>query len=109
MTVLLIPTSDDPNYSQVTDLDGVDYLFRFVYNSRQNCWYFDLSLVDETKLLSGIKVTTNNLLLSRFKDPRLPPGDLVAAATGADTSTAGMGELGVDRRVILTYFSVNPA
>lgn len=104
MSILSIPTSDDPFYTQVTDLDGVNYILDFRYNQREDAWYFDVSLVDETKLVSGVKVVCGAQLLDRFADERLPPGQLIAVNNEPDDNTPGMTELGIGRRVTLTYY-----
>lgn len=106
MSAFMIPTATDPFYSQVTDFDGIDYLLEFRYNQRENAWYFDISLADETKLFSGIKVEIGANLLGRFSDIRLPQGQLFAVASGNDESTAGLLELGIDSRVTLVYVDV---
>lgn len=103
MAVFTLPTFDDPFYSQITDLDGTDYLLEFRYSQRENAWYFSVSLSDETRLVSGVKVVCGVFLLDRFPDVRLPPGQLIALPNGTDDSLPGMNELGPDRRVTLIY------
>lgn len=102
--ILQIPTFDSPFYTQVIDLDGVDYLFDFRYNQRENAWYFSIALVDETPLVSGIKIVVNVGLLQRFPSPLLPPGLLIALSNTTDQSPPGIGELGTTSRVTLLYF-----
>lgn len=101
-----ITTSSDAFFSQTTRLDGVDYILRFVFNQRENCYY--LSIQDPltgSDILSGIKVVSNFGLLSRFNGyPGLPPGELVAWSNTSDKNPAGLGELGENARVTLLYF-----
>lgn len=103
MSILSVPTSDDPFYTQVSDLDGTDFILEFRYNQRENAWYFGVSLTDTTRLVSGVKVVCDVDLLGRFSDNRLPPGKLMAVANEQNDTVPGMGELGVDRRVTLVY------
>lgn len=103
MTALYVPTSADPFYSQITDFDGIDFLLEFRYNQREDAWYFDISLADETKLVSGIKVEIGVDLLKRYADVRLPIGTLLAVESGNDDSTPGLLELGIGSRVTLVY------
>lgn len=103
MAIYIIPTFDDPFYTQTTSLDGVQYLLEFRYNQRENSWYLNVSLDDATPLVKGVKIVLGSDLLGRFVDRRMPTGRLVAIANGEDDSTPGMGELGVDRRVTLVY------
>jgi len=63
--ILQIPTFDSPFYTQVIDLDGVDYLFRLqVYNQREDACTSLSPSCDETPLVSGIKIVVNVGLLS---------------------------------------------
>lgn len=98
-------TFEDPFYTMTTTLDGADYLFEFRYSQREACWYFTISLTDGTPLVAGVKVVCNRSLLERFADVRLPPGKLIAFATGPDASPPALDELGEDRRAILVYVS----
>jgi hypothetical protein len=100
-----IPTSDDIFYTQITTLDGSDYLLEFRFNTREGVWYLQISLTDGTLLATGIKLVSNWPLLQKFADPRMPPGELMALAQGPDDSPAGQEELGIGLRVELTYFS----
>lgn len=105
MAVLLIPTTSDPFYEQVTNLDGTDYVLRFKYNQRENCWYLTVGLPDGTDLVRGIKLVCHWPLLRRFTDERLPLGELVVISNTDDDSPPGLEELGEDLRTELTYFS----
>lgn len=103
MSILAIPTSDAPFATQATTLDGTVYELEFRYNQREACWYFSISLEDGTELLRGIKIVVGVSLLGRSIDSRLPPGELVAVANTEDDSPPALDELGIDRRVTLTY------
>jgi len=107
MSVFNVPTSDDPFYTQVTDLDGTDYILEFRYNQREDAWYFSISLSDETRLISGVKVVCGVNLLGRFAQEHLPPGILMAIANEDDDSTPGTGALGIGKRVTLVYFDAS--
>lgn len=107
MSILAVPTADDPFYTQVTDLDGTDYILEFRYSQREDAWYFSVSLNDETRLVSGVKIVCDVNLLGRFSDTRLPPGILMAIANEQDDNVPGMGELGIGKRVTLTYLDAS--
>lgn len=102
----LLRTFEDPFYRMSTTLDGTDYLFEFRYSQRESCWYFSTYLTDGTLLVAGVKVVCNRSLLSRFASVALPKGKLVAFASGADASPPGLDELGIGKRVELTYVTV---
>jgi hypothetical protein len=74
-----IPVSiDTPLYSQRVTLDGIEYLFQFDWNDRENRWYFSLFLIDGTPLATGIKIVANWPLLRRFTGETIPAGVLIA-------------------------------
>jgi len=104
MAVQTIPTFDDPFYDMTVALEGQSYVFDFRFNQRESCWYFSIALPDGTELLSGVKVVCSREFLHRAADVRLPRGLLIAIPNGDDASPPGPSELGVDRRVTLTYF-----
>lgn len=101
-----IPTSTDALFwSQTTTLDGVSYLLEFRYNTRESCYYLQISQPDGTVLVQGIKLVTNFRLLRRRIDTRLPPGDIVAVAYDGSPAPAALGELGIGQRVELVYLT----
>ncbi len=101
-----VPTSSDPFYTQVSDFDGVNYSLEFRYNQRETCWY--LSIADDigNDIINGIKIVCSIPLLRRFSDTRLPPGELIAVASGDDDSPPGLTELGDGLRVALHYITI---
>lgn len=102
--ILAIPTSSDPFYTQITRLDGVAYELSFRFNQRELAWYLSIALEDGTELARGIKIVVGIDLLRRRKhDLRLPQGLLVAVTNTNDDSPPGLADLGIDRRVTLTY------
>lgn len=75
----VIPTSTDlTDYSQVTTLDGRDYILRFLHNQRENRWYLNLSDQDGISIVDGIKIVVGISLLRKVTDVRRPPGLLFA-------------------------------
>ena len=60
-----------------TILDNVSYIFEFSWNVRTASWYVSISLVDETVLLSNIKLVPNLDLLANFPNSRKPIGALI--------------------------------
>lgn len=87
MTTLVIPTrTDEARYSIEIDLDQLTYRFDFDWNDRAEAWSFDLYDANNVLLLAGRRVVVGFPLINRFRDARLPPGDLHAV----DTSTANL-------------------
>jgi hypothetical protein len=100
-----IPTrTDAPHYAFRMDLDGTIYRLDFDWNDRDSAWYLGVATVDGTPLVTGRKIIINLPLLSRFKDPRLPPGVLVALDSASAAQDPDVDELGT--RVRLLYIPV---
>ena len=92
----------DLDYEQVTQLEGVEYLFRFLWSDRESAWYMDLSDQDQDPIAQFVRITVGWPLLRRFRDPRLPPGMLIAIdTTGDNEDVAVPSDLGA--RVLLFY------
>lgn len=113
----LIPTSTElADYRQVTNLDGRDYVLRFLYNTREDRWYLYLYDQDESPIVGGIKIVAEIDLLQRVTDPRRPPGILIARdltasddAPKIESEDPGLNDLGQDGRVKLLYFTESEA
>lgn len=96
------------DYEQITQLDGVEYLLRFLWSDRESCWYLDISDQDANPLASHIKIVVDWSLLTRRTDPRLPQGVLIASdMTGKGIDVQTPDELG--GRVQLFYITADDA
>lgn len=102
----VIPTVQGaPYYTLRTRLEGRDFTFRFAWNEREGRWYMSIFSDDGIPLALGIKLISNWPLLRYYHfDVRLPPGEMMAIALANDNSPPGYNDLGVDKRVVLTYF-----
>lgn len=104
----VIPTFPDvPNYTIAPTLDGTQYLMTFRLSAREACYYVDLALADGTLLVTGKKLVCS---VSIWKHQRynlnVPQGHVVCGAnTGQSQDPPNLGELGVNRRCILFYFT----
>jgi hypothetical protein len=86
-------------------LDGRDYLFTFLWNQREARWYFNLLDEENVLIAASVKVICDIALLRFYEfDPRTPPGVLIAMDLTDDNSPPGFDELGIGRRVELTYY-----
>lgn len=99
---IYLPTKTDgtQRYSFPILLDGQKFSFDFMWNDRAGFWAFILSDATGEPILRR-KVVVGLPLFSRFGDPRLPPGELVALDTTGRDLDPGLQELGA--RVLLTY------
>jgi hypothetical protein len=104
MKILPTLTDGTPYYEFSVPLDGVTFLFEFIWNDRQACWFYNLKAADDTPLLMGRKVVLDLPMITRFKSLSLPAGDLVARDTTGAQIPPSLTDLG--DRVILYYVTV---
>lgn len=103
----VLNTFSDPFYDCQVTLDGRNYIFDFQYSSREERWYFDLSLNDGTPIAKGIKVVCGVSFLAKKRwNPNVPAGLLVAFSNGRDASPPKLDELGIGKRVKLCYVTL---
>jgi len=94
-----------PLFSQRITLDGIEYLFQFAWNDREQRWYVSISDINDNPLAMGLKIVANVPLLRRFTNPSLPQGDLIACDLSNQFGEPPLyTELGV--RVRMFYFPV---
>jgi hypothetical protein len=110
MALLTVPTSTEPFYDQISELDGINYLLGFRYNQREDRWYLSISEESGTPIITGIKLVCNWPLTGGFHDARLPPGVLtVLSAIDANQAPPGFDEIGPSRRCELHYLPATEA
>ncbi len=105
--MFMLPTSkskDDDFYSFSQELDGIDYVFTFYWNSRASAWFLSLALTDGTELLSGNKITTGTNLFEWWVDQvnTFRGALLVRDSSGADADP-GRYDLAPDGRCTIYY------
>lgn len=103
--MLVIPTSTDPLFSQVTTLAGRDYILTFAWNLRESAWYLDIADQDGVVLAASLKLTVNYPLLARRTDPRLPAGVIYPLDRSGAGIDPGLDDLGT--RVVLMFIELS--
>ena len=102
MAVVIIPTRTDiGNYDFKISLDGSVFGISFVFNSREEFWYFDLTDSTGNAIRSGIKVVLGIPLLRLMAQTSRPLGEPIAVGPSGDAMEAGLEDLG--DRVLLAY------
>ncbi len=109
MSLLTIPTGNDPYSVQRTTLEGVDYVLSFDYSSRENVWYLTIADSSSNVLATGIKIVTNYPLTYRLSTVGIPPGRLFCWSKTEDDSPAGLDDLLPDGRCALAYLTSDEA
>lgn len=69
-----LPDSDSPRLTQITSLDGRDYVFTFDWNAREGKWLMELATADGVPLIQGVKLVANFPILRTLADDLRPPG-----------------------------------
>lgn len=101
-TILPTLTDGTQAYSFRTQLDGVTFQLDFAWNARGGCWSIMVSDAAGNLLLRRC-VRVGLSLLARFRDTRLPPGDIVVVDTSGAGAEPGLTDLG--GRVQLVYLT----
>lgn len=87
MAVYNIPVNNQNQISQV-QLLNVQYTFRLMWNQFGNCWYLDISDINDNYLVNSVPLLSGRDILKQFKylniggalivynslNPLLPPG-----------------------------------
>lgn len=79
MPVIMPKILDLPAHRYRAPLEGVTYLWRFVWHERPGAWYVDIYTDAEDPIRLGIKLVTGWALLRRLQHPSRPPGELFLA------------------------------
>ncbi len=97
MANLVMPIRNDlAAYTFQIDLEGTIYTFTFRYNERMDRWLMDIADANEETIITGIVVLTEWLLIDRFKDDRLPPGNFLAIDESGEQKYPGREDFGQD-------------
>ncbi len=83
-----------------TALEGVTYTFRIKWNFRASRFIMDIATAQGEAILEGIPMVVSWPLIGRFKDDRLPPGEIFILDTSDANSEPGEESLGVTHYVL---------
>lgn len=90
-----------PSFSYQVQLDGTIYTLRYTFNDRMGKWFLDLRTEIGDPIVEGIPIVSDWDLFGRFRDDRLPPGNLFAFDTSGLSVDPGRYDLG--ERVSMIY------
>lgn len=105
MTIQVVPTGADAFYNQTTTLEGTPFRLAFAFNGRCSCWYLSIADASGVDIYNGVKLTCNQRLLRKCRDPRRPAGDFLVLSSTADTSPPGLTDLVSGGRCTLFYLT----
>lgn len=88
-----------------TELDGINYEYRFIFNDRTQLWGMDIFDDTGELLLGGVPMLVNQDILDKYRnDKRLPQGTLFITNLVEENVDPGRDNFGTD--VILFYQDV---
>jgi hypothetical protein len=94
-TYVKIPLDSTTSTFELTViLDGIEFVFRFNFNTRSRYWHMSIIDTDGVNLLTGKKITVDRPLLKNETNPNLPPGELWLIDTHGLGADAGLRDLG---------------
>ena len=99
ITIPIVP--DSPDFDFTVELDGETFALHLQFNERDGAWYVDILTAEDDPIVMGRKVVLDLPLFGRYRDERLPVGQLVAVDTSGLQIEPAYGDLG--RRVQLVY------
>ena len=89
------------NFEKMIELDGVNYLFKFLWNARISKWFFTIYDSEGTELQGGTLFAVNYPLTSLNNSADIFPGEIFAIDATPSHLEAGLREL--SKRVKFEY------
>lgn len=104
MPVVIPLFAEVPLYTERVALDGVEYIFRFDWNNREQRWYMGIKDTDEAPLVSGVKLVSETpLTFTQKYVAGLPQGEFLLLDFETGGVPPGFSDIG--QRVELWYYS----
>lgn len=99
--ILMLPTSNDPAQSFVTQLGSVKYQFDICWNDRAGVWNMDMTIAStQTPILQGVPLLLGADLLA---DYNLNMGSMIVVDEMGTSTDATVDDLG--NRINVYWFS----
>lgn len=106
MSILQIPVdSTQAAFEQTMVLDGINYLLRIYWNTRDESWYLDLFATNETSIICGLKLVVNYDFIGFYVQTDVPPGMFILYDDTNSEIPCGRNDLG--NRCILLYITID--
>ncbi len=94
------PTDGYPHQTAQAQLGDAFFTVVWRWNARDGVWYFGLSDVDVSPIVSGVRVVLNADLLRGVSDSRRPPGAIAVVDPASRTAEPGLNDLGTRVKVV---------
>ena len=104
MTIVQIPTDAAISaFEETVNLEGVDYLLRTYWNTRDESWYMDIFTPDKTPIICGLKLVDNYDFTGFYVQDNVPPGMFMLYDDANSEKSCSRYDLG--NNYILIYIS----
>jgi hypothetical protein len=85
---------NDAAFKMRTTLDNVEVVLDFEWNSRTSLWTMSIYDAAENPLVLGLALVVDTFLIGKFRNPGLPPEELVLYDSSGKHVEAGRDDLG---------------
>ena len=101
---LFINVPDSANAEQEVSLGGINYNFKFSYNSRDQRYRLSIYLGTES-LVDGLKLIENNSITGKYDLVNFDHGELFLVRIEDTSKEASRDNIGFDKPYRLTYYT----
>jgi len=101
--MITIPFKSKPAFIERVPFDNVYYFLYFTWNSRGEFWSFSIGLIEDEPIVSDIKLILDFDLLSPFRIPELPQGNLLIVDTINNQAEIGRYDFENERKLSIIY------
>ena len=102
--MVIIPFTNYPAISKDITLDGEDYRFKFIWNTRGEYWTLTILDTEGVVKLAGIKLVLGYELINSYSHLDIPPGQLYVVDLDDNNKTKiGMDDFTNERNLQLIY------
>lgn len=109
-TLYRVPTPAASNETIRVSLDGSTYVFRWLWNERDNHWFFDLSTSEDDSVAKSLRLVVGWNLLQDVTSENAPPGQIIAfdeSTSSTEPYGEDPGENDLGDRVFIYYLPLD--
>jgi hypothetical protein len=81
-------------FEETISIDNIYYKLRFQWNSRDTCWLLNISDVNDSPIICGIKLVINYELIRQYAASIMPSGYLFLLDLSGTNAPCDFGSLG---------------
>jgi len=101
--MLQIPFIDYPCYTKVLTLDGIEYTFKFTWNTRGEFWTLSIYDTNKVTIIEGVKFVLNYNVFADYKHLNIPQGNLYIIDLTDNMSKIKFEDFNNERQLALIY------